>query len=66
MRKRVVLWLDKFSAVLHCMMVHVVVQAECGDEDGAGNSSGASAGKASSGSKSVVLHAPNICTTFLI
>lgn len=29
--------LDQFSAVLWCMMVQVVVQAECGDEDGAGN-----------------------------
>lgn len=29
--------LDEFSAVLCCMMVLMLVQAECGDEDGAGN-----------------------------
>ena len=29
--------LDQFSAVLCCVMVQMVVQAECGDEDGAGN-----------------------------
>lgn len=36
-RKWVVFQLDQFSAALCCMMVQMVVQAECGDENGAGN-----------------------------